>query len=355
MSCHPCIQALRGAYLHTLKINEVVPAMNHNFQNVILQATGADALYHIEDIQSLWSGYGRIARYGLRGTDRDRVVVKHVKLPDQHNHPRGWNGDRSHQRKIRSYQVEMAWYRDWAPACDARCRVPACLALESDVDEFLMVFEDLDTSGFPLRKSSVSLAEMHTCLRWLAHFHADFLAEVPRGLWEVGSYWHLDTRPDELAALDDVALQQAAGEIDTLLRTARFQTFIHGDAKLANFCFSQDGMQVAAVDFQYVGGGCGMKDVAYFIGSCLHEEGCERHEDALLAYYFTALGDAIESRGCSVDPKAIEEEWRGLYPVAWTDFHRFMKGWSPGHWKIHGYSERLARQVLAQLSTPASE
>jgi len=35
-----------------------VPALNDNFQEVVLQATGADALYHIEDIQSLWSGYG---------------------------------------------------------------------------------------------------------------------------------------------------------------------------------------------------------------------------------------------------------------------------------------------------------
>ncbi|MGE9289409.1 MAG: choline kinase, partial [Puniceicoccales bacterium] len=38
-----------------------------------------------------------------------------------------------------------------------------------------------------------------------------------------------------------------------------------------------------------------------------------------------------------------------LYPVAWTDFHRFLKGWSPGHWKIHGYSERLSRSVMANL------
>jgi hypothetical protein len=329
--------------------------MNHNFQEVILQATGADALYHIEDIQSLWSGYGKIMRYGLRSADRNRVVVKHVKLPDQHHHPRGWSTDRSHQRKIRSYQVETAWYQDWAPACDARCRVPACLALESDADEFLMVFEDLDASGFPVRKSAVSLSDMQLCLNWLAHFHATFLGESPDGLWEVGSYWHLGTRPDELAALDDLPLKQAAGEIDALLRAGRFQTFIHGDAKLANFCFSADGTQVAAVDFQYVGGGCGMKDVAYFIGSCLYEDACEQHEAALLDYYFSALGDALESRGRDVDSKDIEQEWRALYPVAWTDFHRFMKGWSPGHWKIHSYSERLARQVLAQLNMTASK
>ena len=139
------------------------------------------------------------------------------------------------------------------------------------------------------------------------------------------------------------------------MRAGRFQTFIHGDAKLANFCFSADATQVAAVDFQYVGGGCGMKDVAYFIGSCLYEDACEQHEAALLDVYFNALKDALESRGRDVDPHAIEQEWRALYPVAWTDFHRFMKGWSPGHWKIHSYSERLSRQVLAQLNTTVSE
>lgn len=328
--------------------------MNHSFQEVILQATGAEALYHIEDIQSLWSGYGKIMRYGLRGAAQERVVVKHVKLPDQRNHPRGWDTDLSHRRKIRSYQVETAWYRDWARRCDDRCRVPACLALESDADEFLIVLEDLDASGFPVRKTAVSLADMQVCLNWLANFHATFLGETPEGLWPVGTYWHLETRPDELEALADVELRQAAGAIDALLNGARFQTFVHGDAKLANFCFSPDGVQVAAVDFQYVGGGCGMKDVAYFIGSCLYEEDCERHEATLLNDYFDALRVAIESRGRQVDAQALEDEWRALYPVAWTDFHRFVKGWSPGHWKIHGYSERLSRQVLAQLDTLAS-
>jgi len=38
-----------------------------------------------------------------------------------------------------------------------------------------------------------------------------------------------------------------------------------------------------------------------------------------------------------------------LYRVAWADFHRFLKGWSPGHWKLTGYSERVVREVLQQL------
>jgi len=192
-------------------------------------------------------------------------------------------------------------------------------------------------------------------LSWLAHFHATFMGAEPRGLWEQGTYWHLDTRPDELAILakEDPALKDAAVAIDQKLRASPYQTLVHGDAKLANFCFSEDGASVAAVDFQYVGAGCGMKDVAYLVGSCLDEHACEREESALLGLYFGVLRGALTAQGTNLDLDALERDWRSLYPVAWTDFHRFLKGWSPGHWKINGYSERLAREVLASLQEAA--
>ena len=50
-----------------------------------------------------------------------------------------------------------------------------------------------------------------------------------------------------------------------------------------------------------------------------------------------------------MDFAALEADWRALYPVAWTDFYRFLQGWSPGHWKLHRYSERLASAVLESL------
>lgn len=328
--------------------------MKHDFREIVRKATGADACFHVEDIQTLWSGYGKIMRYGLQGGERDSVVVKHVKLPDRHHHPPWLEYGSFSSKEGKVLPGGNSLVSRLGQACDERCRIPHCFALESDEGEFLMVLEDLDASGFPLRKESVSMAEMEACLRCLANFHATFMGQTPSGLWEVGTYWHLDTRPDELAVLDDAGLKQAAAQIDQLLRTARYQTFVHGDAKLANFCFadvaySGQGEQVAAVDFQYVGGGCGMKDVAYFIGSCLYEADCERYEAVLLDYYFAELGNALTSRNSAVDPDAVEQEWRRLYPVAWTDFHRFMKGWSPGHWKIHSYSERMARAVVAQL------
>jgi aminoglycoside phosphotransferase (APT) family kinase protein len=323
--------------------------MNEHFKAITLKATGADALAESEVIQSLWSGYGKIVRCGLKGSDLESVVVKHVHWPDEKKHPRGWNTGRSHERKVKSYQVETAWYEKWAARCNEACRIPKCLALETHGDEVFMVLEDLDAAGFGGRRSSISDQEIKACLSWLAHFHATFMGEKPEGLWEIGTYWHLETRPDELEELDDLALKNSAVAIDQKLKDSPFQTFVHGDAKLANFCFSNDRTAVAAVDFQYVGGGCGMKDVAYFISSCLSEEECERQETTLLDFYFQTLESALKQQGKDVDFQALEADWRALYPVAWTDFFRFLQGWSPGHWKIHRYSERLAREVLEQL------
>ena len=318
---------------------------------MILSATGATDLIELGVIQSLWSGYGSIVRYGLKGATVDTVVVKHVLLPEGVAHPRGWNTDLSHQRKLKSYEVETAWYRDWSVRCGAGCRVPKCLALESVGHELIIVMEDLDASGFALRRTSVGEAELHACVSWLAHFHATFMGAEPTGLWEQGTYWHLETRLDELAILakEDPALKDAACAIDQKLKASPYQTLVHGDAKVANFCFSADGASVAAVDFQYCGKGCGMQDLIYLIGSCLDEVACEQLEAELLDVYFGVLRGALITQGSGLDLDALEADWRALYPVAWTDFHRFLKGWSPGHWKINGYSERLAREVVASL------
>lgn len=315
--------------------------MNEYFKSVILQRTGASSLVETEMIQELWSGYGKIMRIGLRDAAVESVVIKHVQLPIHNQHPRGWNTDIGHQRKLKSYQVETTWYGTYSK--NSAARLPQCLAIETQEEEVLMVLEDLDEAGFPLRKQAVSWEDIDACLAWLAKFHASFLGQAPQGLWEVGTYWHLETRPQELAVLADQRLREVAPLIDEKLNACTYKTFVHGDAKLANFCFSKDG-QVAGVDFQYVGGGCGMKDVAYFVGSCLDERECERLEAPILDTYFEHLQNALGEKN-----EALETEWRSLYRVAWADFHRFLKGWSPGHWKINSYSEQVTTEVINSL------
>lgn len=312
--------------------------MKDFFKSFILEKTASTALKEKEVIQNLWSGYGKIRRIQLHNTDIQSVVVKNVQLQNQSQHPRGWNSNIGHERKLKSYQVETYWYENYSQNSSAR--LPKCYGATQQDNEVFIILEDLDSSGFPLRKNSLSWNEIEACLEWLAKFHSSFLDKKPNGLWEIGTYWHLATRPHELEALTDTSLKKAAAKIDAKLNNCHFKTFVHGDAKLANFCFSNDG-KVAAVDFQYVGAGCGMKDVAYFVGSCLYEEDCERLENKILETYFNHLHKALGKINSE-----LEKEWRSLYPFAWADFHRFLKGWSPGHWKLNSYSERITKKVI---------
>lgn len=314
----------------------------------IYHLTGASAIASEETVQKLWSGYGEIKRYELAGGNFNSVIVKHIQWPDAGDHPRGWNTPLSHQRKLKSYQVEKHWYQEFSKRTNKSCKVPDLLQSVNIESGLLLILEDLDQSGFELRydPAIVRLEQVKSVLSWLAHFHATFMGYLPNGLWPIGTYWHLDTRPEEWQEMQNSDLKLAAKAIDATLNSASFQTFVHGDAKLANFCFGKDH-QVAAVDFQYIGKGCGMKDVAYFLSSCFEESACERYESGLLNHYFGALKSSLNAE---IDFEALQEEWRKLYAFAWADFYRFLDGWSPGHWKMHGYSKRITQQVLDELN-----
>ena len=179
-------------------------SMNPHFQDIILQTTGDAQMIVKEQIQELWSGYGNILRVSFEGAEAQSVVVKHVQIPSLQKHPRGWNTGLSHQRKLKSYQVEMNWYQQYSRQC--KTRLPYCYTIEKEDDQILMVLEDLDASGFELRKQKLSWTEIELYLDSLAGFHATYLGQEPKDLWEVGSYWHLATRPEELEALEDQRL-----------------------------------------------------------------------------------------------------------------------------------------------------
>lgn len=281
----------------------------------------------------------------LEGGIYPSIIVKHIQPPSETNHPRGWNTDHSHQRKLKSYVIETNWYKQYN-FMDPSCRIPAFVGASASENEQLLLLEDLHVVGFDQRKSSVNLNEIKKCISWLASFHARFIMQKPDTLWETGCYWHLATRPDEYEAMPSGQLKKYAVKIDQVLNNARYQTIVHGDAKLANFCFSENS--VAAVDFQYVGGGVGVKDLAYFLGSCLTENECEAHEQELLDYYFHELLAKVKLSHIQLE--ALEKDWRQLYPVAWADFNRFLEGWMPGHHKLHRYSRSMEEKAIDYLN-----
>lgn len=311
--------------------------MNPNFKAYLLNLMQAKSISKKEHIQSLWSDYGSIDRYYLTNGEPAQVVIKHIDLRKASQHPRGWHTNISHQRKINSYAVETNWYTHYANRCTNHCKVPKLIGSYKKGQEQWIILEDLNPN-FPAKLSQINVEEIKVCLHWLAHFHSTFLQEAPTELWPIGSYWHLNTRPEEFEALENGPLKKYAKQIDEVLNTARYQTFIHGDAKLANFCFAEDHQKVAAVDFQYIGKGCGLKDVMYFMSSCLSGEECAALENELLDYYFSILEAATTSKLNQTAFQALETEWRKLYAFAWADFVRFLLGWMPGHYKLHDYS-----------------
>ncbi|MBJ7539783.1 phosphotransferase [Marinomonas transparens] len=318
----------------------------------------ANTVKRHEVIQSLWSGYGEIARYSLTESPvASFVIAKHCSIPLDVEHPRGWQSDHAHQRKVRSYAVEQAWYRSWASRCHVSARVALCYGNFHDEQsgQRLILLEDLDAAGYSNRYDVNNRDHLISCINWLAAFHAGFIhqdppLDWPNGLWEKGTYWHLDTRQEEWTVMPEGELKSSASVLSKCLDQARFKTMVHGDAKVANFCFSFVDDQVAAVDFQYVGGGVGVQDLAYLLGSALGEYELEENLSYLLDHYFAELGRALMAEGESQSfAQEVIEEWQGLFVIAWADFHRFIMGWAPTHKKNTPLSNRITEQALAQL------
>ncbi|MEZ4955039.1 MAG: hypothetical protein R2825_15845 [Saprospiraceae bacterium] len=97
----------------------------------------------------------------MAGASVESVVVKHVQLPTYNHHPVDGIRTDGHQRKVKSYQVETTWYDTYSK--NSAARLPNCLAIETQAEEVLMVLEDLDEAGFPLRKRTV-VWEENSCV-----------------------------------------------------------------------------------------------------------------------------------------------------------------------------------------------
>lgn len=326
-------------------------------EKLVCRITGAKSAKRGERIQSLWGGYGELLRMELAGTAQSHVVVKHAQPPQVSRGTKlSTESAHSHARKLRSYGVEKLWYERFAERCDERCRVPRSLGCRNDGGNWVFVLEDLDVSGLRRRVAFPSAADVALVIRWLAAFHATFFEVGAAGLWSVGTYWHLGTRQEELGRMRDQRLRANAARLDARLAACKHKTLVHGDAKVENFCFGVNPNRVesttppiAAVDFQYVGGGCGMKDLAYFFSSIWESADCDAYAEDALTCYFAAFGEELARRSPLVTLEPIEREWRELYPVAWADFHRFLTGWAPGHYDDHPYALRMVQQAISRV------
>ena len=262
--------------------------------------------------------------------------------------------------------------------------------------ELEMLLTDLRVTH-PLRFSRGSFDEAVAGLELLASIHAAFYeTPLPEGLWPEGSYWRLDTRLDELAQTDDPRVVRSARGIDLRLRgiirredgqeerrVAR-RTLVHGDPKGDNLLLSEPGsiyssassgssssgagspgvtpvITAAAYDFQYCGGGLGVRDVAYFLCSAVDSRTLGAREDDLVTAYHAALLKGLRARGggegedggdggvgggsssCSYPLEALRDDLE----LAVADYSRFMSGW--GYWGNASWAEAKTLKCLDRI------
>ncbi|SAM84256.1 uncharacterized protein UBRO_20127 [Ustilago bromivora] len=178
-----------------------------------------------------------------------------------------------------------------------------------------------------------------------------------KGLWQQGGYSYLSTRLSELEFISPIdspwgrlGLHSASTipvAIDWCLRNPPNRThlsLVHGDVKTANMAFSHDAAKLAMYDFQYVGVGLGVQDLAKFLTTSIPARllTSREQEEELLRTYHDFL--------CNSLPEGAEYEWEDLmrdWELALVAWLTFLAGWIRGFW---GNVEWLTQRVEQLLS-----
>ena len=286
-----------------------------------------------KSVQALWNNYGEISRIEVENDCvRKSLIVKFI-------NPFETKNTTSHLRKVNSYEVEARFYEKYAK--NLSVKVPDYFGTIKLEHQRLIVLEDLSPRfpGLKRNQTKISTNEKTHLIKWLAGFHGTFLGCEISDLSSRGTYWHLETRREELAVMKNLKLKKVAEKIDQKLRALKYQTLVHGDAKLPNFCFGADS--VAAVDFQYVGPGCGLADLWYLFCDSGYDF------DQVLVEYFNELRLTTKIE----DLESLESEWREALPFIVADFERFLNGWCPGtHFRSSEYSQKMIDTAISLLN-----
>ena len=252
-------------------------------------------------IARLWAGMGSIVRlecikkYSSVSDESKKTIIIAKRI--ECSNPRSF-GDK---RKAASYRVEASFYG--SKYCKDLSDNHICcrgLHTEDDGDGSITILMTplpnniLHSMDGDIAKAAVrSVARLHAYFWGTAKSNA---AVKDVGLAEQGTYWYLDTRPDEYDTMDSRSglsgkLKKAAHGIDASLKEHEYQTICHGDLKACNMSMSTDPSYVTFVDFQYMGKACPAKDLAYLFvcGMDVDDDFEERQESELLQLYIEEL------------------------------------------------------------------
>ncbi|KAG5950579.1 hypothetical protein E4U53_004815 [Claviceps sorghi] len=365
------------------------------------------------ELQNLWAGYGHVCAVKARRFGESRAMdpgpisqSEDVRLIIKIVSPPAGLEDEGHLRKLLSYEVEQFFYDRIAPTL-GELPLAKCLATTSNMLDkaaeagFQGIKATLMTDlrvQYPVageKRGFLTLRQVHSALRWLAAFHGSYWTgaqlrrsslilppleeaewrqlrenEKRAGIWLNGGYTYLATRQNEYECL----MKDESSEWSTLLCqpvphfpatvaevAARFltprgrsiETYLHGDVKSENMYSTRSGDEVVFFDFQYVGLGLGVCDLAKLFTCSVPLEmlvdsqqmpdhlAMSEREKALLSLYHKHL--LRDTTGISV-PTYEWDDFRRHWETALVDWCRFQASW--GFWGNTEWLQARVRSIL---------
>ncbi len=209
------------------------------------------------------------------------------------------------------YEREVRFYTDVAPSLDGGPVAPCySAAFNPDSGAFHLLLGDAGPAlvGDEIRGATIEQALL--ALTELARLHAPALGnasmaqaewlnrESPMNQALIGQLYtgFVERYGDQIEPGHRLVCERLIGSFDGYLAAEaaadRVQGLVHGDYRLDNMLFGQAGADrpLTVVDWQTVGWGPAMTDVAYFLGCALPNEVRREHYEALLRAYRDALG-----------------------------------------------------------------
>lgn len=323
--------------------------------------------------------------------------------------------DEGHLRKMLSYEIEQYFYTDIAPNLAEDIPVAKVVATttsktgeETEVELkglTATIMTDL-RPGYPIaggKREQLSARQARSALDWLAKFHGSSWEYLPtdldqfvrppleeskarsergeagkaQSIWLNGGYTYLATRRTEYKSLegdgnsewskalctpavDQGASTESIAEMVAafLTPTGRpFETYIHGDVKSENLFATSSGAEVAFFDFQYVGLGLGVCDLAKLFTCSVPLDmligfgGRKRShssdeltmgsgEKELLEQYCATLKEFTEMAEIDYPWDLFVRHWE----TALVDWCRFQASW--GFWGNTEWLEARVRSIL---------
>ncbi|KAI1078119.1 hypothetical protein F5B20DRAFT_549396 [Whalleya microplaca] len=335
-------------------------------------------------------------------TDVFPLILKLISPPPS----RPGSEDEGHLRKMMSYEVEQYFYNSIAPCLEGDVSIANCIATTRDkngkpdaelLDGFIATIMTDLRLRYPVageKRSELSERQVLAALDWLSSFHRTSRKLIPEHsqefllppleeakrrlsgdhtgtkLWLNGGYTYLATRRKEYAALAADSNSEwsavlckptTTGGLSIAEMAANFltprgrehETLIHGDVKSENLFTTKSGSAVAFYDFQYVGLGLAVCDLAKLFTCSVPLDlladavpdklQMQKGERILLEYYRSKLMDA------SKQPNGIAvvygwDDFVRHWETALVDWLRFQASW--GFWGNTEWLEARVRSIL---------